>query len=236
MILTDRPLAALIHAFALAGAMLAVATGAGRAASGTLPALKTGDIVFQNDADEQGLAIMLATASPYTHVGLIEIDSKGRTMVVEAVGPVRTIPLERWIGNGTGKRITVKRLKGLTEADARRAVARAHVYDGRPYDQFFYETRDKIYCSELIYAAFKEGPEIDVGTVERVRDLKVGNEAVRAVIEDRWTKHPLCQKGPNRKFEACYQAILDQTLVTPASIARDPKMETVYSNFGLGIE
>ena len=33
-------------------------------------------------------------------------------------------------------------------------------------------------------------------------------------------------------FNACYKLILDQTLVTPASIARDPKLELIYSNFG----
>ena len=152
--------------------------------------------------------------------------------MIEAAGPVRTIPLSRWISNGTLKRVTVKRIKGIAERDALRAIARAHAYDGRPYDRFFYETRDQIYCSELVYAAYKEGPGIEVGTLERVRDLKVDSKAVRTVIEDRWQRHPLCQAGPNRNFEACYAAILEQTLVTPASIARDPQMETVYSNFG----
>jgi hypothetical protein len=215
---------------------LAVLLRVTEVAARDLPPLKTGDIVFQDAGGEQGMAIMLATHSPYTHVGLIELDKRGRPMVVEAARHVRTVPLDRWIKYGTLKRITVKRIKGLSERDALNAVARAHAYDGRPYDFYFYEARDQIYCSELVYAAFKEGTGITVGKVERVRDLAIDSRAVRAVIEDRWKRHPLCQSGANTKFEACHAAILDQTLVTPASIARDPQMEDVYSNFGIAGE
>ena len=37
-------------------------------------------------------------------------------------------------------------------------------------------------------------------------------------------------------LEACYNTILDQSLVTPASIARDQKLELVFTNFGLVAE
>jgi Permuted papain-like amidase enzyme, YaeF/YiiX, C92 family len=198
-----------------------------------LPALKTGDIVFQDSGGGQGLAIMLASHSLYTHTGLIELAADGTPMVVEAAGPVRTVPLKYWINNGAANRITIKRIKGLSESDARMAIARAHTYDGVPYDIFFLNTRDAIYCSELIYAAFKEGPKITVGREEKVRELHFDNAAVRHLIEARWQKHPLCQSKDIATFEACYNVILEQTLVTPASIARDPKMELVYSNFGI---
>ena len=112
----------------------------------------------------------------------------------------------------------------------------ARDYLGRPYDHFFYETRDQIYCSELIYAAFKEGPDIDVGKVERMGDLNIDTPAARKLIQQRWKAHPLCKTKGAKSFEACYELIVQQTVVTPASIARDPKMEHVYSNFGWGAE
>ena len=219
---------------AIAGLGMFVAWLSGTAVSAEeLPPLKTGDIVFQESGGGQRLAIMLASHSLYTHTGLIELAADGTPLVVEAAGPVRTVPLKYWINNGTANRITIKRIKGLSESDARAAVARAHTYDGVPYDIFFLNTRDAIYCSELIYAAFKEGPKIAVGREEKVRDLHFDNAAVRHLIEARWQKHPLCQSKDIATFEACYQVILDQTLVTPASVARDPKLELVYSNFGI---
>ena len=202
-------------------------------AAGDLPPLRNGDIVFQDSGGGQGVAIMFASRSLYTHTGLIEIAPDGTARVVEAVGPVRTIPLDRWIANGRGKRITIKRLRNLDESKAKAVIARAHHYDDYPYDIFFYESRDAIYCSELVYAAFLEAVGITVGRVEKVRDLHIDNAAVRKLIEARWQRHPLCQSNETTTFEACYALVLEQTLVTPASIARDPQMELVYSNFGM---
>ncbi len=62
--------------------------------------------------------------------------------------------------------------------------------------------------------------------------MKINNVAARKLIEQRWRKHPACQTPKTANFNACYQIILDQTLVTPASIARDPKLELIYTNFG----
>jgi hypothetical protein len=61
--------------------------------------------------------------------------------------------------------------------------------------------------------------------------LTLDNAAVRKLIEARWTRHPLCQSGAAKTFDTCYAAILDQPLVTPAGIARDPKVQLVFSNF-----
>ncbi len=201
-----------------------------------LPPLKPGDIVFQNTSGSAREAIMLASGTQYTHVGLVDIDASGRAVVIEAAGPVRTVPLDRWIKNGSGKKVTVKRLKNLSEEHAKEAVAQARSYLGRPYDHFYYETRDQIYCSELIYAAFKDGANISVGVEEKVRDLNIGTAAARKLIQDRWRQHPLCKKQRVENFQACYDLILEQTLVTPASIARDKQVETIYTNFGKDAE
>ena len=205
-------------------------------ADAELPPLQNGDIVFQNTTNAAQQAIMLASGTEYTHMGIVEIDKKGRAQVIEAVGPVRVVPLDKWIGNGSGGRVTVKRVRDLDEGDAKQALERARYYLGRPYDHYFYEMRDQIYCSELVYAAFKEGPDIDVGTVERMGDLNIRTPAARKLIQQRWKSHPLCKAQGARTFDACYELILEQTVVTPASIARDPKLELVYSNFGFGAE
>lgn len=217
---------------ALTALVAVVGLGLTLAPAEDLPPLKTGDIVFQKTITSASDAIMLASGTQYTHVGIVEVDKAGRPQVIEAVGPVQKIPLDDWIKKGDGDRITVKRVKGLSEAQAGEAVASARRYMGRPYDHYFYETRDQIYCSELVYAAFKDGPDITVGKEEKVRDLNIDTGAAQKLIQQRWKSHPLCKAKGAKNFKACYALILDQTLVTPASIARDPQMELVYTSFG----
>lgn len=221
---------------AVAAVAAVVGLGLTLAPAEDLPPLKTGDIVFQKTTTSASDAIMLASGTEYTHVGIVEIDKAGRPVVIEAVGPVQTVPLEKWIDKGVGSRVTIKRVKGLGEAQARQATANARRYLGRPYDHFFYETRDQIYCSELVYAAFKDGPGITVGREEKVRDLNIDTSAAQKLIAQRWKSHPLCKAKRAKTFDACYALILDQTLVTPASIARDPQMEMIYTSFGFGAE
>ena len=207
-----------------------------RVKAGDLPKLKNGDLVFQTSGNTQSKAISLASHSLYTHVGIIEIASDGRPQVIEAVGPVRTTSLERWIEHGAAGRITVKRVKALSESNAAKVLKAAHGYDGKPYDIFFYRDHSAIYCSELVRLAFKEGTGIDLGKEQRIKDLNIDNAAVRSLIEARWRQHPLCRDGKAESFKACYPLILKQTLVTPASVARDGKLETVYSNFGIAAD
>ena len=203
-------------------------------ATANLPPLRTGDIVFQNSSSSAREAIMIASGSPYTHVGIIEIDAKKRPFVIEAVGPVRSVPFDTWRRNGIEQRITVMRVKGLTEVDAMQAIARARQYIGHPYDHHYFETRDRIYCSELVHAAFKEGPGIILGREQRLRELNTDSAAAHDLIKKRWRTHPLCA-GKLADFENCRDLILDQTVVTPASIAVDEQLELVYTDFDVKV-
>lgn len=221
---------------ALTAVLAVLGIGLTLAPAEDLPPLKTGDIVFQTTTTSASDAIMLASGTEYTHVGIVDVDKNGRSRVIEAVGPVQEVPLDAWIKKGVGSRVTVKRVKGLEEATAKEAIASARRYLGRPYDHFFYETRDQIYCSELVYAAFQDGPGLTVGRQEKVRDLNIDTAAAQKLIAQRWRSHPLCKTKGARSFKECYALILDQTLVTPASIARDPQMEMIYTNFGFGAE
>jgi hypothetical protein len=58
-------------------------------------ALRTGDVVFQTSRSAQSRAIQEATASLWSHVGIIEVTTKG-TWVIEAVGPVKRTPWRTW--------------------------------------------------------------------------------------------------------------------------------------------
>ena len=55
--------------------------------------LQEGDIVFSSSAGGQGQAIVAATASPWTHCGIVFVQD-GRLMVLQAVQPVGTTTLD----------------------------------------------------------------------------------------------------------------------------------------------
>ena len=198
-----------------------------------LPPLKSGDIIFQTSHSSQSLAILLASHSAYSHMGIIEIDASGNAFVEEATGPVKSTPLDQWIKHGTGSRFTIKRMGDLHPEEAASVLKAAHVYDGLPYDIFFLPTKEAIYCSELVQLAFKEGAGIDIGKFEKVKSLNIDNFAARKLIQRRWRKDPLCQPAENETFETCFNKILEQDLITPVSISADAKLKTVYSNYGI---
>jgi hypothetical protein len=202
-------------------------------AASDLPRLRDGDIVFQTIDGSQTLAILLASRSPYSHVGMVRIAEGGTPMVVEAVGPVREIALDQWIEQGIGGRITVKRMEALTPEQARSALDAASVFDGRPYDIYFRSDDDAIYCSELVRNAFLRGPKIELGRLETIRELNIDNFAARKLVDRRWSTHPDCMEPPYNTRDSCFARILDQELVTPDSIAADAKLTQIYSNFGL---
>lgn len=196
-----------------------------------LPALKTGDIIFQTSRSSQSSAILLASMSAYSHMGIIEIMPDGVPSVVEAVGPVKSTPLDAWIKRGLGGRVAIKRLPTLSTDQAQSILQAAHHYDGLPYDLFFMSTTDQIYCSELISLAFKNGVSLTLGNSQKAKELYLNNFAAKRLISKRWQKHPMCQTAQTANFESCYAQILEQELVTPDSIFNDPKLELIFSNY-----
>jgi Permuted papain-like amidase enzyme, YaeF/YiiX, C92 family len=197
-----------------------------------LPPLRNGDIVFQTSRGSQSSAILLASLSAYSHMGIVELGKDGAPLIVEAVGPVKSTALDDWIKRGLGGRVAIKRLTSLTPSQGQRIIRAAHEFDGLPYDLYFMSTTDQIYCSELVRLAFSNGASITLGTIQRAKELYLDNIASKRLIKKRWQKHPLCQNANAEKFESCYAEILEQELVTPASIYNDPKLDLVYSNYG----
>ncbi len=195
-----------------------------------LPQLQNGDIIFQTSRGSQSAAILLASASAYSHMGLIEINASGAPFVVEAVGPVKSTPLDAWIKRGLGGRVAIQRFSSLSPDTASKILIAAHKYDGLPYDLFFLSAKNQIYCSELVSLAFSEGALLSVGQLQKAKDLYLNNFAAKRLIEKRWRKHPLCQVA-GETFDSCYAKILEQELITPSSIYNDRKLELIFTNY-----
>ena len=176
-----------------------------------VPPLKNGDIVLQGSRSTQALAIQEATASPYNHVGVVEVAPDG-VFVIEAIQPVSRTPFERWRARGEGGRFTLLRHPGLTDESAASVLREAKRFLGRPYDARFEWGDRRIYCSELVAKAFQRGAGVAVGRMQKIRELRIAG--LLPSIRARYGK----------------RVNLDLELLTPASLAEDSRLRLVYSS------
>ncbi|MDR2186965.1 MAG: hypothetical protein LBE62_02805 [Azonexus sp.] len=192
------------------------------------PPLKDADLIFQTSASNQSSAIFAATASAFTHMGIIKNDG-GKISVIEAGGTVRETPLKAWVKRGVGSRVAIYRDPGLTPDEASRVLAAARTLYGRPYDIFFSFNNKAIYCSELPWLAY-QAIGVPIGKVQKIAEINVDDKQVKNLIAQRWQSHAECaERGYD--FAQCFKHILDQKLVTPASIAADPRFKPLYSDY-----
>lgn len=151
--------------------------------------LRDGDIIFHTSRSSQSAAIQRATHSRYSHMGMI-LHRDGKLFVYEAVSPVRYTPLDRWIARGEGGRYVVKRWRDAdTKLDAK-AVQRlrkaALRFEGRPYDLAFEWSDTRIYCSELVWKAYREALGIEIGATQRLADFDLDDPVVKAKLRERY--------------------------------------------------
>jgi hypothetical protein len=199
-------------------------------ANDDLPALLDGDLIFQTSTSAQSSAILIATADPYSHMGIVKNDGK-TIKVIEAAGTVKETALREWINRGFLRRVAIYRDPDLTPRHASRILSAAQDLYGRPYDIFFSFNNDAIYCSELPYLTYRAAG-ITIGKIQKVSELNFDNFLVRKIIQQRWQRHSECTSR-RYGFEQCYKHILAQDLVTPASIANDGRFKRIYSNYPL---
>jgi hypothetical protein len=215
-----------LHALRMVIAALTVLAAVGAAEAKPFTSWRDGDLIFQQSTGTQSAAVIAATGSRFTHMGVVAV-RKGKPVVIEAGGVVSETPLAAFVARGKGGRYAVYRIRNLKVVQWAVAEMAARMMYGKPYDIFFREGADHIYCSELPYLMFKPA-RIDLGRRERLGDLALDSAAVRTIFLKRWRLHPDC-RGLDQ--ERCWRKIQDQRLITPASIARDPDVRLVYSNF-----
>lgn len=151
--------------------------------------IKNGDLIFQTSLSGQSKAIQLATGSKYSHCGIIYIEN-GQYFVFEAVQPVKTTPLDKWIAHGEDGHYVIKRLKNadkvLTSETLEKMKVEGERFLGKNYDLTFEWSDDKIYCSELIWKIYKRAAGIEIGKLEKLRDFDLSNEIVKQKLIERY--------------------------------------------------
>jgi uncharacterized protein YycO len=176
--------------------------------------IKDGDIIFQTSNSGQSKAIQVATKSKYSHCGIVYKEGNA-FYVYEAVQPVKTTPLNEWIGRGEGGKYIVKRLKNaddiLTPAVLKKMRQVGEQFKGKGYDLLFGWSDEKIYCSELVWKIYKRGAGIEVGKLEKLKDFDLSSDVVKNTMKQRY--------GNNIP--------LHETVVSPMAVFESDLLETI---------
>ena len=182
----------------------------------TSSVLKEGDIIFHQSRSNQSEAVRIATGSRFNHVAVI-FKHRGRFMVFEAVQPVKITALKQFIRRG-GNSFVIKRLRDsdsvLTAEKIVKMKQQGRKYLGRNYDLYFRWDDRRIYCSELVWKIYKYGAGIEVGRLQRAREMNLDDPVVRRLIRERYGKKNSIPP--------------DEIVISPQSIYECEKLVTVY--------
>ena len=174
--------------------------------------IKDGDIIFHTSLSRQSKAIQLATKSKYSHCGIIYKEG-GQYFVFEAVQPVKSTPLDKWIARGKDGRYVIKRLKNadkvLTAGTLEKMKREGEKFRGKNYDSTFEWSDDRIYCSELVWKIYQRAAGIEVGKLEKLSDFDLTSEVVKAKMKERYG-----DKIPMDEIVISPAAIFDSELLT----------------------
>lgn len=173
---------------------------------------KPGDMIFQSLSRNKLVnAIEGVTESRISHCGIVGREG-GRWVVYEAYsGGVQATPLRAYLFRGRGYGYAVHRLKPEYQSYVPETLRCAQTYLGRPYDIRYRLDDEKIYCSELIYKAYRQASGDALGQLVRFGDLN-------------WQPHESAityfEGGP---------VPLDREMITPIDLSKAPQLEKVYS-------
>ena len=166
---------------------------------------QTGDIIFQTSKSAQSKVIQKATHSPYSHMGMI-VNRNGQFWVLEAIQPVKYTPLQQWVDRGVNKHYVVKRYQtALTAIQQTKLVKNAEGYLNKPYDIYFEWGDDAIYCSEIVWKAYKNALGIELAPLDQLKSFDLTDPSVKALMKQRYGKSiPLQEKviAPSALFNS----------------------------------
>lgn len=175
--------------------------------------LKTGDIIFHKSQSKQSKAILEASGSEWSHVGIL-IKKDESWFVAEAIGPVVLTPLQDFINRGKNKDYKIFRYKYFDANTMTEGLVKAIEKQNKSYDIYFEFSDDKTYCSELVYKAMLEVTGHELGHVQKFKDLKLSGPYVTAMIKKRLT-----DQGRVLNVE--------ESIITPVSQMNDPQLTLI---------
>jgi hypothetical protein len=176
---------------------------------------REGDVLFQSlPHGELVDAIEGITKSEWSHCGVVM--RKGSSwVVVEAIGPVRETPLPLWIPRGRGGHFAAYRANGINDSEQSRLRNALNQFMGRPYDFRYAPGDGEIYCSELVFKAYRNAYGKELGEWQPLGDLN-------------W-----------RPFESFIRRMeagglpLSRQMITPVALTKSKHLTRVYPQEGV---
>jgi uncharacterized protein YycO len=174
---------------------------------------RDGDIIFNQTRGELSERIAAVTGSRLTHCGLIFVE-EDKIYVIEASETVRIVPVEKWVQSGVDKKFALLRDGSLTQQQKEQIVREGKRFLERPYDFKFQLDDEEIYCSELVYKAYKNGADIILEHPKRLKDLNYRGheEYIRSIT-------------PGGELK------LEREVITPLQIYKSRKLVKIYDDF-----
>ncbi|MBL7689379.1 MAG: hypothetical protein JNJ49_15185 [Bdellovibrionaceae bacterium] len=184
-----------------------------QAASSPTDKFHNGDLIFHQSKSRQAAAILEATGSPWSHVGMLF--QKGKDWyVVEAIQPVRITPLPTFVARGRDNSYRVYRVRGITESEVVALEDAIVPHLGKNYDIFFEWSDDTIYCSELVYKTLFAATGKEIGLIQKFSDLNLNGPLIQELIRQRY-------KDTGKTFNP------NEPIVTPVSQLEDSDLDLV---------
>lgn len=172
-----------------------------------------GDVLFQKIGESPlPQAIRIATLSNFSHCGLVLRGRDGSWQVIEAIGPVQETPLQEWLERDHGH-FTACRLKAAERAAIPAWTEASRKYLGRPYDLHFSLNDEAIYCSELVWKAWRDATGKELGHLEKLGDLN-------------WLPATPVILGLEGHLP------LERQMITPVMISRASELERIWGDDG----
>lgn len=171
-----------------------------------------GDVIFQSlPSSKLVRAIEGATRSPYSHCGIVAQEN-GRWVVHEAFGAVGATPLRGYLQRGRNEAFAVYRWRPEFQQHVAPILEQVRSYAGRPYDLRYRLDDDAaaIYCSELIYLAYRNVTNEPLGKLVTLGEL-------------RWQPYVDLIERIERAPPP-----LEREIITPRDLAAAEQLELVY--------
>jgi hypothetical protein len=179
--------------------------------------LQDGDLIFIRQANPIFLRVAETTRSWETHVGIIFSGPDGSWLVAESRFPRSTItPLKKFIARSEHGRCTITRYHaGLSPEEKQRLRQSAGARMGKWYNLGFNYDSPRLYCSKLVFDAYREAAGVPVGTLTTFRQLLAENP-----------------RAPLAFWRAWFWGRIpwDRRCVTTTSELKSPEFLTVYDS------
>jgi len=184
-------------------------------AAGSCP-LKDGDLVFIKSQSEQSKLLKLTTGSDWTHVGMAFKNEAGWE-IIEAVQPVKWTSLYSFVRRSKDLAFEVRR--ATFEFDAEKVKTYAVDKIARNYDLIFAWDQERWYCSELVWKAYKKASGEELGSLEKIGELKnIDSPIIRQTAAKRFANYGL--KYDHEEWKA-------SPVITPIQMMNAQNLEEV---------